>query len=243
MLSEIRAEMPEVDLLYVADRANAPYGPRPMAEVVERSVTIAEWLIAEGCETLVVACNTASAAALQTLRDRFPEIPVVGMEPAVKPAANMSGNGVVAVFATEVTFQGQLFARLKSIYGSNIEVLEVVCPEWVELVESGRTQRSQVGDLVVAKIRPTLTFGADTLVLGCTHFSFLRGVIEEAAEGQARVIDPAPSVARQTRRIAATTQESGAVTLTASGDLSEFTGLVGHLTKLDTGFPALPFPS
>ncbi len=243
VLTEVRAQIPDADLLYVADRERAPYGPRPLDEVRDISRHVSSWLINQGCDTVVIACNTASAAAIEVLRAEHPEVPFVGMEPAVKPAALSSRNGVIAVFATEATIQGRLFESLLARHGSEVEVIEVTCPEWVELVESGQLDNKRARESVAKHVVPALERGADTLVLGCSHFSFLQPLIREIAGNDVDVIDPAPAVAAQTRRVATTTEGSGRLVMAASGDPTEFEGLAATLAKLDTVSPALPFPS
>jgi glutamate racemase len=232
VLREIRLVLPRADLLYVADRARAPYGLRSLAEVQSFSGEIAGWLIGHGATTLVVACNTASAAALDELRADHPSLPIVGMEPAVKPAAALTATGVIAVFATAATFQGRLFESVVSRFGHGARVIERACPEWVELVEAGRVDDPGVERAVTACLGPALEAGADALVLGCTHFSFLRPVIDRVSGGSATVIDPAPAVALQTARVAPRTSESGELRMAASGDLGRFADLAKELAGL-----------
>lgn len=232
VLAEIRSAIPEVDLLYVADRKRAPYGPRTLEEVRDFSFEIADWLRAQGADTIVVACNTASAAALHRLREAHPDLPIVGMEPAVKPAAALTGTGVIGVFATAATFQGELFDTVVSRWGSATDVVALACPEWVEAVEAGRLDGPMVEDIVRGPVRAALDAGADTLVLGCTHFSFLTPVIARIA-ADAAVIDPAPAVAAQTRRVVQDPTGSGRVTLAASGDIDRFAELVSALGGWD----------
>jgi glutamate racemase len=226
VLTEIRRVLPDADLLYVADRKRAPYGTRTLEEVRDFSREIAAWLLDHGATTLVVACNTASAAALDDLRAEHPRVPVVGMEPAVKPAAAATDTGVIGVFATAATFQGRLFATTVHRYGSDKEVVARACPEWVELVESGRVDGPEAERVVGPGVTEAIAAGADSLVIGCTHFSFLRPLIEKVAGPEVKVIDPAPAVARQTKRVAVDAGRGGRLVLAASGDLDSFTRLV-----------------
>jgi glutamate racemase len=189
----------------------------------------------------VVACNTASAAALDELRILHPDLPIVGMEPAVKPAADLTTSGVIAVFATAATFQGRLFESVVSRFGKGASVITRACPEWVELVEAGILRGPKVEAAVARWVGPAIEAGADALVLGCTHFSFLRPVIEEMAGEGVTVIDPAPAVALQTARVARESDGSGTVTLAASGDLRRFAELANELAGLHTG-SILHFP-
>lgn len=226
VLKEIRRVLPDADLLYVADRKRAPYGTRTLEEVRDFSFEIVDWLLNQGADTIVVACNTASAAALHQLRDAHPQLPIVGMEPAVKPAAALTGTGVVGVFATAATFQGELFDTVVSRWGSGTEVVALACPEWVEEVEAGRLDGDDTEDVVREPVTLALDAGADTLVLGCTHFSFLTPVIARVAGDRVALIDPAPAVAAQTKRVVPSTSGSGRVTLAASGDIDRFAELI-----------------
>jgi len=233
VLREIRAELPQADLLYVADRARAPYGPRELAQVQEFAHEIVVWLIDRGATTLVVACNTASAAALDELRLTHPYLPIVGMEPAVKPAAAATTSGVIAVFATAATFQGRLFESVVSRFTEGVTVIPRACPEWVVQVETGVVDGFEVEDLVAAVVASVVAEGADTLVLGCTHFSFLRPTIERVAGPDVIVIDPAAAVARQTSRVAFDPDGTGLLLMAASGDLEQFATLARTLADLE----------
>lgn len=198
---EIVRELPACDTVYIADQAHIPYGPRPLEEVRGFAEGIAEFLIREGVAVVVVACNTASAAALHYLRRKFPDVPFVGMEPAVKPAVQRTRNGTVGVIATPATFQGELFASLLERFARNVRVIPQVCPGLVEAVEAGALDTPETEALVRRCLEPMLAAGMDELVLGCTHYPFLRPVIERVVGPGVEVIDPAPAVARQVRRV------------------------------------------
>lgn len=231
VLVEIRKALPSADLLFVADRARAPYGVRSVDDVEAIAIDIGARLIERGADCLVVACNTASAAALDTLREHFPQVPIVGMEPAVKPAALASRSGKVAVVATAVTFQGRLFESVVSRFASDVEVMTAACPEWVELVESGVVTGEPARSAVTAVLDPMIDSGADVVVLACTHFSFLAPVI--SSEYEVRVIDPAPAVAAQTARVAPNLERRGTLTLSTTGDPAEFADLASALAQID----------
>jgi glutamate racemase len=230
VLTEIRADLPQADLLYVADRARAPYGPRTLDEVEAIALEVTKWLVDRGSSCVVVACNTASAAALESIRGRFPEIPIVGMEPAVKPAALASKSGRVAVLATAATFQGRLFESVVSRFAAGVEVTTGACPEWVQLVEEGEVEGLRAETLVGEVTRPIEDRGVDVVVLACTHFSFLSPVIESLSS--LTVIDPARAVAAQTRRVAPNQNGRGELVLAASGDAAEFARLTGALASI-----------
>jgi len=174
-----------------------------MAQVQGFSESITRFLIDQGAKIIVVACNTASAAALHHLRDSFPRLPFVGMEPAVKPAIERTRSGVVGVVATEATFQGELFASLLERYAGSVHVLTQICPGLVEAVEAGALEVPETDALLQTCLTPLMEAGVDQLVLGCTHYPFLRPTIERMVGEDIAVIDPAPAVARQTDRVLA----------------------------------------
>lgn len=229
VLRELRAQAPAARLLYFADSAHVPYGSRPLAEVRAFSFAIADFLIGHGAQALVVACNTASAAALHPLRARV-NVPVVGMEPAVKPAVEQSHSGVVAVLATPATFQGALFASVVERFAHGVEVIAQVCPGLVEQIEAGALETPQTEALLRGWIEPLLARGIDALVLGCTHYPFVRPLIERICGTGVRVIDPSAAVARQAMRVLALqgaaagngAASEGTTTYFTSGDAAQF---------------------
>lgn len=198
VLREIRRELPGEDLLYVADSAHAPYGDLPLATIKTRSLAIAEFLLERRAKALVVACNTATGAAVRLLRARF-TIPVIAMEPAVKPAVAESRSGVVGVLATRQTLASDKFSRLLAAH-SGAEILTQACPGLVERIEAGDLEGEGTRALVAAYIRPLLEQGADTLVLGCTHYPHLAPLIADLAGPEIRLLDAGAAVARQVRR-------------------------------------------
>ena len=238
VLRETRRLLPDADLLYAADRKRAPFGVRPLHEVEEISHGISDWLIGEGVDCLVVACNTASAAALESIRSAHPGLPVVGMEPAIKPAAASTSTGRVAVYATEATFQGRLFDSVVRRFGTGVEVLTRACPEWVELVEHGHLSGPDVEIAVRQAIEPAREAEADRIVLACTHFSFLASIIGETA--RIPVIDPAPAVAAQVARVAPGRSGSGNTMLAVSGDIREFELLASEVAGISSSVIPLP---
>ncbi|MBC8335085.1 MAG: glutamate racemase [Anaerolineales bacterium] len=200
VLRAIRAQMPHENLLYFADQGHVPYGSRSLEEVRHFSEAITHFLLGQGAKLIVVACNTASAAALHYLRKTFPDIPFIGMEPAIKPAAEHTNSGVVGVLATPATFQGKLYASVVERFAKDVDVLQDTCQGLVEEIERGALEADSTRKILVAALRPMLDKGLDTVVLGCTHYPFVIPLIEEIVGESVRVIDPAPAVARQVER-------------------------------------------
>lgn len=198
VLRQIRAALPGEDLFYVADSGHAPYGSRPPRFIESRSIAIAEFLVAQGAKALVVACNTATAAAIATLREKF-DLPVVGMEPAVKPAVEATRSGVIGVLATSGTLESAKFASLVDRFGSRSRVIVQPCPGLVERVEMGDLAGIATRDLLERALRPLLDQGADTVVLGCTHYPFIAPLLREMAPGVA-LIETGGAVSRQLAR-------------------------------------------
>jgi glutamate racemase len=201
VLKAVQHELPEEATIYLADQAHVPYGRRPLEEVQSFAVAISGYLLSKGSKLIVVACNTASAAALHHLRATFPEIPFVGMEPAVKPAAEYTRSGVVGVLATPATFQGKLYASVVERFANGVTVLQQTCPGLVGQIEAGNLKGSETREILEQALEPMLKQGIDTVVLGCTHYPFVIPLIEEIVGPGVRVIDPAPAVARQVHRV------------------------------------------
>jgi len=199
VLREIRRELPAEDLLYVADTANAPYGDRDAAFIRERALAIVARLMREQVKAVVVACNTATGLAVDALRERY-DLPIVAIEPAVKPAALKTRSGVIAVLATTQTLASERFSKLVSTHASGVIVLTQPSPGLVERVEAGDLSSPETRTLVARYVGPLVARGADSIVLGCTHYPFLRRVIEDVAGPSVTIIDPAIAVAREVRR-------------------------------------------
>lgn len=202
VLREARGLLAGHDLCYIADSAYCPYGPRPADEVRARALTVGRWALERGAALLVVACNTASSAALELLRAELP-LPVVGMEPGLKPAVRATRSGVVGVLATSNTLAGARFAALVERFAEGVQVLTQPCPGLVEQVEAGDLDGPHTRALVRQYAGPLLARGADTLVLGCTHYPFVRPLIAELAGPRVTIVDTGPAVARQVARLAA----------------------------------------
>jgi glutamate racemase len=201
VIRAIWAELPGEDLLFLADQAHVPYGPRPLEEVRQFAKEITRYLLDQGVKLIVVACNAASAAALHYLRQNFRQITFIGMEPAVKPAVEYSQSNVVAVLATPATFQGQLYASLVDRFAAGTRLLQHTCPGLVGQIEAGDLDGPTTRHILTEALRPMLAQGADTVVLGCTHYPFVIPLIQQIVGPGVRVIDPAPAVARQLSRI------------------------------------------
>ena len=199
VLREIRALLPHEDVLYVADSAHVPYGDKPPAFVRARSMALSQFLLDQGAKAIVIACNTATAIAIADLRAHF-AVPIVGMEPAVKPASTHSRTHCIGVLATSGTLASDKFASLLARFGRDVEVHVQPCSGLVEQVERGALNSDATRALVEKYVTPLARRGVDTIVLGCTHYPFLRPVIAEFAGANVSIIDPNPAVARELRR-------------------------------------------
>lgn len=204
----LRAELPDLPLLYFADQAHVPYGSRPASEIQTFCQAITHFLLRQQVQLVVVACNTATAAALNYLRQTFPHVPFVGMEPALKPAVQLTRTGKIGVLATATTFQSQRYASLMARFAQEVELLENPCVGLVELIERGELESQATRQLLEKVVEPMCTAGVDTLILGCTHYPFVLPLIQQIAGSAVQIVDPAPAVARQTRRV---WQEKGLV--------------------------------
>ena len=231
----IMQALPRERLRYFGDTAHMPYGQRSLAEVRAFSMAIAEALLDQGCKLIVVACNTASGAALRHLRERWPQVPFVGMEPAVKPAAEHTRSGVVGVIATTATFQTEVYASVVERFASDVRVLHQPCPGLVTAIEAGELDTPATEALLRGWLEPMLAQGIDALVLGCTHYPIVRPLIERILGPGVRVIDPAPAVARQVgtllqkHDIQAPPGAQGSLTCHTSGDPAVFANLLKAL--------------
>ena len=197
---EIRKVLPEQSYIYYSDNAHCPYGEKSREYIIDRTRAITQMLIEKGCEIIVVACNTATAAAISTLREEFP-IKFIGMEPAIKPAAQATKTGVVGVLAPAGTLKATKYIDTRAKWAQNVKIVEHIGQGFVELVENGSVCGPAAETTVSASLKPLLDAGADTIVLGCTHYPFLIDTIKKVAsetypDREITVIDPAPAVAR-----------------------------------------------
>ncbi len=225
VLRALRERLPGEDFIYVADQANVPYGPRGLMEVRRFSEGIVRFLMDQGAKLIAIPCNTASAAALHTLRQQYPSFPFVGMEPAVKPAAEHTQSGVVGVLATPTTFEGELYASVVDRFGQEVTILQDSCPGLVAEIEVGRANGAEARRILNTALQPMLARGLDTVVLGCTHYPFAFEVIRGIVGESVRLIDPAPAIARRVE------------SLIEQGDLRNPRGTPGHVRYLTSGDP------
>lgn len=248
VLRAIHAALPAEDLIYIADQANLPYGGRPASELIAFSERITSYLLQRGCKLIVVACNTASGAALYPLRQRWPQVPFVGMEPAIKPAAAATQTGVVGVLATRGTLTGQLYENVKARHASSVTVLEVAAHGLVAAVEANTLNQPAIRTQLAAELAPLLAAGVDQLVLGCTHFPFAASLITDLVGPSVTLIDPAPAIARQVERLLTRhdlhtpAPPTGNLTFHTTGDLTHFAHQLTTLLHIPTP-PSTPIPS
>lgn len=234
VLRHIREALPHEHLIYVADSAHAPYGTKTPEQIQERSMHLAGFLVERGAKALVIACNTATAAAAALLRQHF-QVPVIAMEPAVKPAVAATRSGVVGVLATSGTLKSAQFAALLENFGQGVKVVTQAGHGLVECVERGELDAPATRDLLWRYLQPLQQAGADTLVLGCTHYPFLRPVIDELVEGRMAVIDTGSAVARQLRRrlecaqLLSLSNQAGDEQFWSSGELSRSREVMSQL--------------
>lgn len=230
---EIRKLLPEESYVYYSDNAHCPYGEKSKEYIIDRARVITEFLISKGADIIVVACNTATAAAISTLRNEY-EVPFIGMEPAVKPAASKTKTGTVGVLATAGTLKAEKYLTTRGKYAEEVRFVEHVGEGFVELVERGTLKGEEAEATVRRSLLPLLEAGADTIVLGCTHYPFLAETIAKVAsehypERATSIIDPAPAVAKHLMEIMEERRlirnDGFSVELNASGN-------EGNLTRL-----------
>lgn len=201
LLPHLFKQLPQENYIYLADQANVPYGEHPLETINHFCDQITRFLLSQTIKMVVVACNTATAAALSQLRQNFPQIPFVGMEPAVKPAALGTKTKVVGVLATQGTFASERYASLMARYAADIKVIEDPCRGLVELIESGLLGGPPVLEFLQPIISPMVEAGMDTLVLGCTHYPLILRPLHDLIGDGVTIIDPAPAVAVQAKRV------------------------------------------
>lgn len=233
---EIVRLLPAESILYLADQAHVPYGERPPSEVARLTSRAVAWLWEQGVKIVVIACNTASSAALNIVRQQWPDSPIVGMEPAVKPASQHTRTGHVGVLATPGTLRGERFTSLVERFANGVHVHTVMGSGLVSLVEAGQLNGPVVEQRLKEILAPVQGVELDHLVLGCTHFPFLADAIARVLPDGVKLVDPAPAVARQTQRVLArrgwlraTATHPGAWRFVTTGSLPAFRPLVERL--------------
>lgn len=235
VLRAIREQMPEESIIYFGDQGHVPYGSRSIDQIRNFSEAITRFLLEQDAKIIVVACNTASAAALKHLRERFPDTQFVGMEPAVKPAAEHTQTGKVGVLATPATFQGALYTSVVERFANGVELFQDTCPGLVQQIEQGKLTGNETRRILEDALRPMLEKNIDTVVLGCTHYPFVIPLIKQIVGENVRVIDPAPSVAKQAGRLLEAGEmknrfgSKGNITFYTSGDASALKSLLPML--------------
>lgn len=247
VLRHIREALPEADLIYVADSGHVPYGDKSPAYIEARAMALTRFLLDQGTEAIVIACNTATAAAALPLRKQFSKIPFIGMEPAIKPAVAATKSNVVGVLATVGTLESARFAALLEKYGGKVKVVTQGCPGLVELVERGDLHSVEARRLVERYTAPLLQAGADTFILGCTHYPFLAPLIREVAGEQITLIDTGTAVARELKRRVdtelppcVTAGITGSETFYTSGEIGQAARIIPLLWGSAAGVKQLP---
>ena len=245
VLRHIHAALPGEHLIYCADSRHAPYGSKTPQAIQQRAHYLTDFLLSQGAKALVIACNTATAAAVAMLRERY-AVPIVGMEPAVKPAAAATQTGVVGVLATSGTLASSQFAALLENYGHDIRVVTQACHGLVECIERGELGSDATRRLLARYVAPLLEAGADTIVLGCTHYPFVRSQIEELAGPGVTLIDTGAAVARQLQQrlqsagLQADAAAGGSVRFWSNGPMPQAAAVIAGLWGTGAEIDALP---
>ena len=245
VLREIRVALPHEDLLYVADSGHAPYGDQPTEFIAGRASAVVRFLLDSGVKAIVIACNTATSVAVDKLRAWSP-VPIIAIEPAIKPAAAATRSGVIGVLATRATLASGNVARLVARHAAHLDVQLQPCSGLVEQVEQGDLDGPRTRELVARFVAPLVAQRADALVLGCTHYPFLAPLIREAAGPGVAVIDPAPAVARELQRrlaaagLLALRTRAGEDRFLTSGDPARTRQVIALLWGREVAVDALP---
>lgn len=246
VLKEIQKSLPDADIHYVGDSSWCPYGNKAPEVILDRVITITDYLLDKGVELVVIACNSATIHAAGALRATYP-IPIVGMEPAVKPAAALTKSGVIGVLATEASIAGEKFHHLVNQHANGVNVITRPCPRFVELVEEGTLSGPDAEAAVAEAISPLAEAGADVFVLGCTHYPFLRPVVEQQVPTGSHVVDTGPAVAKRVASLLKGSSDSSKnppkIHIETTGDLAQLNLLLPKLLpgiKAQTSVAKLP---
>ena len=242
VLREIRRQLPDQDLLYIGDTAWCPYGNKSFPEICQRTCALTDFLISRGAGAIVVACNSATIVAIQLLRTQYP-LPFIGMEPGVKPAAALTRTGTIGVLATEASLAGQKFHHLIDQHARDLEVITRPCPKFVDLVEEGILSGPRVEAAIEEYTSEMLAANADVLILGCSHYPFLRPALEDKLPPHIRFIDTGEAIARRVSSHLLRPSPKPATEILTTGDLAQMTRLVALLTpEIEASCSPLPIP-
>ena len=200
VLRETLRLLPREDYLYFGDSFHAPYGVKPLQEVQQLCDAAVEYLLAEGAKAIVIACNTATAASVASLRQRYPHVPIIGTEPAVKPAVERHPGGRILIMATSMTLKEQKFQDLWNQYREQAEIIPVPCSGLMEFVEQGILRGEELENFLMEKLMPFMKVPVDAVVLGCTHYPFLRSAIRHLVGRKPEILDGSDGIARQLHR-------------------------------------------
>jgi glutamate racemase len=245
VLLRIREELPNEDLLYIADSKHAPYGNKTREYIEERSITISRFLVAHDVKAIVVACNTATSAAISKLRSIF-DLPFIAIEPAVKPGVRITESGIIGVLATEETLRSEKFRNLRMLFENKAEIICQPCPGLAEQVERLNITGEKTVELLNGYISPLLKRGVDTIVLGCTHYPFLLPLIKDIAGPDVKIIDTGTAVARELARrlneegIKNSSDDKGRELFWTSGEVNEYRNVIKSLWGKDICLQKLP---
>lgn len=229
VLREIKTQLPDQDLTYVGDTAWCPYGNKSFSEICQRLISLTDFLIARGAEVIVVACNSATIVAIQTLRAQYP-VPFVGMEPGVKPAAALTRTGTIGVLATEASLAGEKFHHLVARHAKDLHVITRPCPKFVELVEEGILTGPAVEAAIGEYTGAMIAADADVLILGCSHYPFLKAALVNKLPSHVRFIDTGAAIARRVREQLLTPSDRARTEILTTGDPAKMTRLLKILT-------------
>lgn len=235
VLRTIYQQLPKESLLYIADTKYVPYGEKEASFIVERCVKVTDYFIAQQLKAMVIACNTATAAAAELLRAKYPNLPIIAMEPAVKPATQATKSGKVGVLATSSTLRSARFAALLDRFASHVEVFPQPCPGLVECIEAGDLMGDQPRQLLQKYLQPMLDKGCDTIILGCTHYPFLRPLLAELLPDNVKIIDTGEAVTKhlkyvlENQQLQASEDNQRSITMLTTGDFVSFEQVLSKL--------------
>jgi glutamate racemase len=238
ILDEALRQLPEHNYIYLADSINAPYGERSSEWIANRTMELCQYLAAQGCDAIMVACNTATAEAIANIRHELSNIPIIGVEPGIKPAAMQSSNGIVGVLATEATLKSDKFSDLLATL-PNCQFVKQAGAGLVPLIEAGQANSEETLELLAQHLEPIQEAGADTLVLGCTHYPFLRKAIRKLLGDSINLIDTSEAVVRQLKRKLESQEkhldhkESGSIKFISSKDAQKLHHMARELMQSD----------